>query len=312
MKTMYETITKKILLFTGVFIISILTGCSLSDEEYSDIRVIEQIIKKDAEQVFGVELANDSIALPEDSLETIFSRTFKIGTSNYSYSFTGNRQHGVFFGRRVASFSRIIIVTMINDTMASAEVNFILKGNLIIIRPEWSTSKPFSHSVKRYITFVKRTNPVTKERWHRVSFTAAYGISDSAEMAIDSIRIVTPYDTIVSGNPFEISISQSNPITLRRGDYIWIDVKAHSNLGASDKLAGFVINGKNRYKNVFRERKLMYYIHPQHYVRLIQIRQNQLNGFNQLILDFYALATLNQIDTKYRSMLVAIPYRIIE
>ncbi len=298
-------------LISAIFISGLISGCSLSDEDFSDIQMIEQIIKKDQEQIFGVELVNDEQALPEDSLDVLMKTGFSFSRSDFYAELRKNPSPGVLFGRVVQSVTRSIFVERMNDTLASARVSYKLSGQLRIIRPQWSQSKPFEHEMTRYMTFVKIKNPVTNEPWHRVSVTAAYGNSFNSGLILDSIRILTTEDSILADDPYDITLRRGNPLTVRRGQYIWLDIKIRSAISPNDTLAAFVINGQNRHAGEFRERKLLYCFRPNHYGRLIRIMPDQRLEFNQLMIDVYDRNTLRKIQEPYRSLTVAIPYRVI-
>ncbi len=288
----------------------IVFGCSLGDEDFSDIQTIEKIIRNDQEQVFGVELANDEDALSGDSLDAA-ARTVSLGSMKVRTDIFAGLEQGLFFGRVVVKSARKIVVSKINDSLASAEVSYTLSGYLKIIRSQWSRSKPFEHQIKRYMTFIKTRNPETGEPWHRVSVTAAYGVSENAGMVIDSVRIMTAHDSVIAESPFGLIMLQNRPLTLHRGDLIWIDIKARTLLNPADSLAGLVISGQNKYRKDYRERKPMFYSHSDRYVRLIGIGAGQRLGYNQLMIDFYDRNTLRKIEEPYRSMVLSIPYKVI-
>lgn len=289
-----------------------LFACSLSDEDFSDIRTIEQIIRKDKEQIYGVELANDEKPLPEDSTILVAQSLYSIfGTPVKVEGYVQNAT-GILFGRVISNLTKSVVVNRVNDTLASAQVTYLLEGNLKIIQPFWTRVKSFRHPVTRYMTFVKRVNPVTQDPWSLTSISAAYGISDLAGISVDSLRIVTPRDTIETDHPFNILFTRNTIPVMRYGEWVKVELMASSSIHPNDTLAVYVIKGRNRNRAEYRQRRILFPNGTHRYTQLLYIDSRQLSGYNQLMIDLYDRNTFRKIQEPYRSAIVFIPFRIQE
>jgi hypothetical protein len=301
---------KKRILF--LLSLSLMFSCSLSEEDFSDIRIIENIIKEDKEQIFGVELTAESEPSAADSQQIVFKNSMTISGSNYFVEGSISKNgFGTKFGRIVTTRIRDIFVNLVTDSLAYVEARYTIEGYFKVIYPNNSAKViKMSQELKRLVTMERRESETTQERWRRVNITAAYGTSPDSNIVPDSVIICTPHDTIKAGDPFDINILENGMLTLNRGDSVTIAVKAFNRTKPSDPLIGIVKNGKNRFAG-YRDKKFMFRTGENYYIRKIYIGYGQEPGFNQLTIDFYNRQTIyDYYYPKYESFLILIPYRV--
>jgi len=286
--------------FLGLLLVGIVFsngGCGLGDDDFSDIKVIEQIIKEDKEQIFGAAIADDGEIAPED---TSISKTFL------------SKALALTFGRIIRDVTVTPVVTLISDTLAFAATRYSLEGDFkVVLLNGDGFSKPFAHTINRYATFVKRKDLVTGAQWSRVSTSAAFGYADNSKLSLDTVYIATPNDTIVATDAAEIVSLEKKHIILHRGDPISIVVSAQNAFASADTLFGNIVMGMNR--NVEGRARLR--LPPtgnRRYMRTVFVGPSQPSGFNQLMIDFITRGTLLNRAAPYDSFILLIPYRVID
>lgn len=289
-------------------------GCGLGDDDFADTPYVEiqKIIDEDSEGLFQPGLNNDG-----DSLFTAdLTKSLSINGASEFWKAAAN---GIKFGRLITEVERIKPVDIIlqDDTLAYATVRYILKGSFIIDSTGFKFSKPLRHRLSRSITFVKRENPITKEKWLPVSISAAYGssldpatLSENTRLTIDSIWIAVPSGILIVDDPAEIVNYYMNPIKLHNNDSIVVFVKVRNRIDGFDRPVGFITNGKNR-ENQFRRRLEMTRIPFTDYFRkTLYVEASQKRGFNQLVIDFLTQGSINRRSRPYDSYMIAIPYKV--
>lgn len=284
-------------------------GCGHGDEDFSDTAVLKKIIKDDQEAVFNVEVADDAEAVDDDTTSNI-SKTFAVFSKTY-HAEAILLNNGLKIGRIVKVREINPDIQFINDTTAFATVTYTLNGQFVAIYPNGDgLSKNFTHPIVRFITFVKRENPATREEWSRVSVSAAVGLAENSKLAIDSLIIKTPSDTIVADNRYDLVFLEKKHITLKRGDLVTVEIIADNVVNANENLYGRVIIGRNKIRdgrNFFR----LLQVSPKHYARTFRIPNNAPAEFNQLTIDVLTNGTIYSRLLPYDSFLMLIPFRII-
>lgn len=303
---------KTIFVLSAFLAVFFTIGCGLGDDDFADTPYaqIEKVVISDKEGLFEPGLNDDGDSLFFASLSKEF------GKSNAA-EFWKNAANGIRFGRVIESIERGSLDIILQDTIAFVTVNYLLRGSFRVDSAGNFYSKPLRHKLSRSITFVKRTNPVTGEKWQPVTISAAYGssldpatLAENTRLAIDSIWIATPHGLIMVDDPAEIVNYYKNPITLHNDDSIVVFVKVRNKFDGFDRPVGFVTNGKNR-ENQFRRRLEMTRIPFTDYFRkVLYIEASQKRGFNQLVIDFLTQSTISRRARPYDSYLIAIPYKV--
>lgn len=290
-----------------VFVLTM--GCGHGNEDFTDNSVLKKIIEDDQEAVFNVEVADDAEAVDDDTTSSV-SKTFAVFNKTYhAEAVLGNG--GLKIGRIVKVREINPDIQFINDTTAFATVTYTLNGQFVAIYPNGDgLSKNFTHTVVRFITFVKQENPATREEWSRVSVSAAVGLADNSKLAIDSLIIKTPYDTIVADNRYDLVFLEKKHIVLKRGDLVTVEIVADNVVNVNENLYGRVIVGRNKIRdgrNFFR----LLQVSPKHYARTFRIPNNAPAEFNQLTIDVLTNGTIYSRLLPYDSFLMLIPFRVV-
>ena len=288
--------------------ICLIIGCGIGDDEFSDTKVLEQIIRKDLQDVFGTNVANDENSAPEDT--TILKAGFSKEYSDFSSAAVIN------FGRIIRPDDRDKIdslrVSLISDSQAFAFVRYQLVGYFRVVFPDGDGfEKPLSHKINRFMTFIKRENPDTEEPWSRVSVSGGFGYAENSKLKLDSLIIITPSDTITATEPLDVILLERKHVVLHRGDPISITVVARNSSLAADTLFGNIVMGKNRERDG-RSRLRLPYTGNNRYQRTVLVGTLQPSGFNQLMIDFISRGTLLTRVAPYDSFILLIPYRIVD
>ncbi|MCB0832737.1 MAG: hypothetical protein KDC45_04680, partial [Bacteroidetes bacterium] len=228
---------KTVVLVAAGLLVSKIISCDLKDDDFSDIQIIQQIIKEDVEDIYGVEKAGD------DSLFV---------TASLAKSLAGSGNSGYGFQRRVTKVERKIDVTIIADTLAEARIQYDVSGTFRV-DSNFTTlaGKKFRHRLERYVGFVKRpdTDSLTRRTWRPTGFTPAFGASlnDMGEyrtaMEFDSLLIVTPDFQYEVNDPGDLFTFYRNPIRVKRGDHVSVRIKAINAFDVLDIPVGFLKSG---------------------------------------------------------------------
>lgn len=290
-----------------------MAGCGLGDDDFADTdsAILQKIVEDDAEGLYGPGLNDDGDSLFFASL------TKESAKSNFSdfWKMAGN---GIRFGRLITELQKeepdIIFE---EDTLAYFTANYLLKGIFKIDSAGMQYSKPLRHRFSRSISFVKGFNPATGDKWTPVTVSSAYGssldpatLAVNTRLAIDSIWIAVPQGVIAVDDPAEIVNYYKNPVTLHNNDSIVVFVKVRNKIDGFDRPVGFVTNGKNR-DNQFRRRLEMTRIPFTDYFRkVLYIEASQKRGFNQLVIDFLTVSSINRRARPYDSYMIAVPYLV--
>lgn len=299
---------------TAALIVAVF-GCGLGDDDFADTdsAILQKIVKDDTEGLFAPGLTDDG-----DSLYT--ADLSKSLAKNGASAFWKVAANNINFGRLIQPIDPKKDITfdiLIQDTIAYATVHYQLKGSFIVDSAGLRSSKPLRHQLSRSITFLKRENPVTGEKWLPVMISAAYGssldpatLAENTRLIIDSIWIEIPQGNIVVDDPAEIVNFYGNPFTLHNNDSIVVFVKVRNKVDVFDRPVGFVTNGKNK-DNQFRRRLEMKRIPFTDYFRkVLYIEASQKRGFNQLVIDFLTASSINRRARPYDSYMIAIPYKV--
>jgi hypothetical protein len=309
-----QNLRTKILVIFSLIIETGLFGCSVGDDDFVDTKVIiQQIIEKDQEGLFEPGLTDDG-----DSLFT--ADLSKSLAKNGASDFWKTAANNINFGRLIQPFDPKKDMTfdvIVQDTIAYATVNYLLKGSFVIDSAGNRFTKILRHRLSRFITFVQRENPATGDNWVPITVSAAYGSSldpanllENTRLAIDSIWIAVPQGNIIVDDPAEIVNYYGNPITLHNNDSIVVYVKVRNKIDGFDRPVGFITNGKNK-ENQFRRRLEMTRIPFTDYFRkTLYIEATQRRGFNQLVIDFLTQSAINKRARPYDSYMIAIPYKV--
>ncbi|MBX7152242.1 hypothetical protein K1X84_11405 [bacterium] len=284
-------------------------GCGHGDEDFSDTAILKKIIKDDQEAVFNVEVADDAKAVDDDTTTSV-SKTFAmLGKTYHAEALVGDG--GLKIGRIVKVREVNPDIQFINDTTAFATVTYSLNGQFVAIYPNGDgLSKNFTHTIVRFVTFVRRENPITQEEWSRVSVSAAVGLADNSKLAIDSLIIITPNDTIVADNRYDLVFLEKKHIVLKRGDLVTVEIVADNVVNINENLYGRAIVGRNKIRdgrNFFR----LAQVTPKHYARTFRIPNNAPAEFNQLTIDIITNGTIYSRLLPYDSFLMLIPFRVV-
>ncbi len=307
---------KALYLAVGALVIyTVANGCGVDSEDFSDTKVIENIIKADVEEVFGVNVANDDVAA------TVLPKTSNSdGVSNFAFK-NSSTDEGLHFGRKIDidRIDRKIDVTIIEpDSTAQAMVTYTLQGQFLRDSSGVITSKPLTHQLARFITFEKKQNAVTGERWRRTSTSAAFGNSgnmtsvgfvEASNLVLDSLLIVTPRDTILITDPLEFAFYENHPIVLHQFESILIEGKVRNTQNILDIPVGFVTIGRNKAQLV-RSKEPLTNVGGGRFVKLVTVGFSAQPHFSQLVIDFLTLSTITTRTQRYDSFLIFIPIRI--
>lgn len=297
------------------FATMVLIGCGLGDDDFTDTEILMKIIKDDSEGLYEPGLNNDG-----DSL--FFTSLLKEFGKSEASVFWKNTAAGIRFGRIITSVERRDIDIMIQDTIAYVTPHYLLKGIFRVDSAGSLYDKQLRHQLSRSITFVKRQNPTTDEKWKPITVSAAYGSSlapastiiENTRLVIDSIWIATPYQTFIVDDPAEIVNYYKNPVTLHDNDSIVVFVKVRNRIdNIFDRPVGFITNGQNKdiQNNQYRRRLEMTRIpFTDYFRRTVYIEASQKRGFNQLVIDFLTQKTINQRARPYDSYMIAVPYKV--
>ncbi|MBL7996825.1 hypothetical protein JNM05_15770 [bacterium] len=298
------------------FATMVVTGCGLGDDDFTDTSIqIQKIIDLDEEGLFAPGLNNDGDSLFVADLSKSLAKS---GASD----FWMNAANGFRFGRYIPNgVERIKPIDIIfQDSLAYATVRYRLNGSFIIDSAGARSFKPLRHQLARSITFVQRNNPATNDEWQPLTVSAAYGssldpatLAENTRISIDSIWIATPDQTIFVDDPAEIVNFYHHPITLQNNDSIVVLVKARNRVDAFDRPIGFITNGKNRdtQSNQYRRRlEMMRIPFTDYYRKTVYIEASQKRGYNQLVIDFLTISTINKRAKPYDSYMIAVPYRV--
>lgn len=298
MKRDYEIWIVSLALSLTVLAVWLNNGCGWGDEDFSDTKIIEQLIKEDIQQIFGVSVADDEEVSPSDTTVKVLTKVLRFPPDL------------VHYGRVVRQEFDTISISFRKDT-AFAVVTYRLEGDFRVVLPDGDTvKKAISHPIHRFVTFVRRKDLTTGARWSRLATSAAFGLADNSQLGLDTIYIQTPRDTIFTTNPFKILQNEDRHITLLRGDVINITIAARNNAAPQDTLFANVVLGRNIERDG-RIRLRLPYVNGR-YSRNFLITEFQPIGFNQLMIDFIARGRSFSPDPNkpYDSFLLIIPYRV--
>ena len=312
---MLTTKFKTVILLLAFFALFLSLGCGLGDDDFADtdIGTLQKIVEDDKEGLFEPGLNNDG-----DSLFT--ADLSKALAQNGASDFWKTAANNINFGRLIQPIDPkkdITLDIVVQDTIAYATVSYQLKGSFVIDSAGIRSLKPLRHQLSRSITFLKRDNPATSEKWVPIMISAAYGssldpasLAENTRLVIDSIWVGLPQGNIIVDDPAEIVNFYGNPFTLHNNDSIVVYVKVRNKIDGFDRPIGFVTNGKNK-ENQFRRRLAMTRIPFTDYFRkTLYVEASQKRGFNQLVIDFLTQSAINRRSRPYDSYMIAIPYKV--
>jgi hypothetical protein len=282
----------------------IFSSCGIDNGDFTDTKMIETIVKNDAEEVFGVDVADDSIPT------TTYTKAILKDNSTLA---------GLRFGRVITTIDKQVDVTIIQPNLAAeATLTFTLNGLFVRDSNGTLTSKPLTHKLTRLVSLEKKENGVTKEKWRRTSTSAAYGKSgnilsgvfaDSCNLVLDSLLILTPRDTIVITDPLEFAFYESHPIVLHQFETLVVEAKVRNSKNILDVPVGFISIGRNKARTVKSKDQLVN-LGLGHFARSVTVGFTAQPHFSQLVVDFVTLSTIASRTKPYDSFLIFIPIRI--
>lgn len=310
MKTKMDRTTLGILV-VGIVWLSGMTGCSLSDDEFSDIRWIEKAINEDKEEVYGVQVVDDQGAQDIDTTGArgleVFGKTFLLDGNS---SNTGPRLGRVIQNRYRERYIEIL------DTVAFALVRDSLVGKFWSVKPTGTIIKDLRHVFWRVATFVKREEVESYGGWVRVSVSPSVGFSTGSTVFLDSVIITTPRDTIVTTSPRDLLFGDDRILKLQRGDVVDIHIRAFDlRPGQMESLFSTILVGRNQLNTPGRNRFYMFPLGNGMYRRQFTVGQEQENRIHHLVVDLLDRNSFNRVDPlefPYNSFMAVIPYRVVE
>lgn len=307
-----------ILVITFLLCVLLLVSCGLQDDDFTDIQVIESIIKVDEDALFGIEVVDDGGAQDVDTVQnTLKTRAGELLALDKSKS--TNIDFLPRIGRRVRIEKRIIEIPSIerSDTMVTARVTYVVNGEFIVETLEGDhSSKHLEHEITRHMTFVRRESS-TGDPWTRVSVSAAFGSSPGSNLALDTLTITYGDNSIVVTDPFQLNLLEESIPIVSPGMLITIKAKVRNNNNTLDKAIGFIKTGHNRlatgrFKILMRDdgRGEDEIENDLNYTRTIRVSDDAVLGFNQLVVDFVTTSTIFVPIAPYDSFLLFIPVRV--
>lgn len=234
---------------SAVFMFFILTGCAESDSTPADLAEIEEVIKKDADGLFGIEFVAE-----EDSSETasVMAKT------------TDDIIPRAFW-RRVKIRRTGLGVTKIGEDTAIAHLTFRMNGYLVILTRVNNQPvryfKELQHTFQRKVRFVR--NPEDSiSYWRRESLTPAFGVSDGGTMQLNGPVVIQinrdgVLSTLTISDPLSTYIPFAQLPAWGPGDVIKIEMPV-MNATAGDQPVGWAHRGRlgnmlSRLRTSFRD-----------------------------------------------------------
>ncbi len=284
-----------LMLFALVLMLSPV-GCDIGNSDYADdFQEVKQIIEKDLEGAFGSEIIIEQNATTPLKTLAKIERIFRYR-----------------FGRIINSSTRTINrdeITIVDST-AQGSFTITYSGQFKVIDDslKFDIVKELVHPMKRYVTFVRRFNPVLNQKWTTTSISAAFGATLNSKLRLDSLRIRTRRETIDVTDPFDITFSPQRPIILKGGDTLFIEAKVVNTDNIFDAPVGFVTTGRNNFAG--RIKSEMVRLGGGRFSKVLRVDSTSTDAINQLVIDFITQSSVNtNIGKPYDSFIISIPYR---
>lgn len=297
-----------------------LGGCRASDDDFSDIGWLEQAIRKDVDEVYGIQIVNDTG--PQD-IDTTQVSTVGFTAFGKTYVMTMNRNPNATLrvGRKIEKFYRKNYYNLI-DTLATVLVKDSLVGIYWSIRgsgpehPDTIITKDLRHVFLRTVNFVKREDVERYGGWVRTGVSPSFGVSVGTTLRLDSLVIVTPRDTIITDSPRDLVFQNGHMLRLREGDEVDVHVRAYDfRPERKEALFGLVFPARNRDGGPDRPR---YYLRPvglgMYHNRFVVGAYPDSSKIHHLVVDFVDRSTITRIDPElfpYNSFMVVVPFVVV-
>lgn len=296
-----------------LILLFLMQGCSLGDDDFSDIQIIEQILKKDQEGIYGTEVVDDGGPVEIDT--TGQDRTASVSLLGKQYtamvaqtSAAGRLRIGRVIDRHVRTIHVDIVIP---DSLANVVVTDSLIGRFFVVDQDSQTRvKAFRHDLERKLTFVKRINQRTGEKWSLLSLSPLAGYANPTVIRFDSLTVMTAHDTIRMGDPLDFNLREERIPRLRRGDWVYVEVKITNSSFPIDTLFGTVLIGKNSKNSPGRERFYLFPLGQYRYGRVFFIGFAQQSGFHQMAFDIMTRVTVSSNSQPYDDFLMMFPYEV--
>lgn len=192
------------LLLVGVLVGVLFAGCDRPvrpDQDLTDVDAVKEAV-----------ITWDSVAqYSESERYALDDEGAKDPEYSEGFGKVGDAQSPITplrWGRRITSFTRDVDVEIQGDSIAIATITRVFAGNLIIIAIQDSSgdtvqvTKTFADSLRRKVMFVRVGRFANRRHnWRPVAISLVEGWSPVENFQIDSLRIITPRDTITVTDP---------------------------------------------------------------------------------------------------------------
>lgn len=297
-----------IFLFSLSFIGFIFNGCADQDDVPADIAEIQELIKEDADGLFGIDMAAE-----EDS-------------SDYSalMSKTTDDINTRAIWRRVQLRRTGLDITKIGEDTAIVTLTFRMRGHLVLRARVGDSGiftryfKPLDHSFQRKIRFI-RNEVDTAYYWQKDGITPAYGVSDNGTLSLTGPVIIKinrhdTLNTITMTDPANHYFKFANLPKWGPDDVIKIEVPI-ANSNPDDSPFGSAHRG--RFGNVLSRRHTPFHDDGLNgdltsgdgiYTAQWTAVSTTVTGPHLGVLDFFSRSAVFTSDAPYNSLSVMVPF----